>query len=226
MKKTRLLICLALVFVMLFGAMQVFATEETTEPVEETTAATEEQVATAAPSADLGVCAATGGEHQFQEGWKSSTEEHWHYCQKCKKKIGVEKHEFGEPDANYQMTCVECGKKVDVPHVHEFSEEWSFNVYKHFHACTATYGLKGGDFCKGCREKGAQHEYDSNGVCTICGEQDHTFGEDGLCTVCGAEDVYPDERPGDAGILWIVLIVIAVVGAAASVVVLVVKKKN
>lgn len=205
MKKTRLLICLALVFVMLFGAVQAFATEETTEETttEETTA-----VDTAAPAADA-VCTATGADHEFQEGWKTSAEEHWHYCLKCKKKVGVEKHEFGEPDANYQQTCSICEKKVDVPHEHDNSPEWSKNAYTHWHKCVATYGLKGVNFCK---EK--------------ADEAEHTYGEDGLCTVCGAEDVVPEERPGDAGIKWMVIVVIAVVGVAAGAAVFLIKKKN
>lgn len=182
MKKTRLLICVMLVFVMLFGAIQAFATETTTEET----------------------C-----EHEFQDGWKTSTEEHWHYCLKCKKKIGIEPHSFGEPDENYQQTCSECGKKVDVPHEHGFAEEWSKNAYTHWHACKTTYGLKGTSFCK---EK--------------ADEAEHTYGEDGLCTVCGAEDVVPEERPGDAGIKWVVIIVIGVVGAAAAAAVFLIKKKE
>lgn len=204
MKKTRLLICLALVFVMLFGAVQAFATEETTD----TTETTEAVVDTAAPATDE-TCSATGGAHEFQDGWKTSTEEHWHYCLKCKKKVGIEKHEFGEADANYQMTCKECAKKVDVPHVHSPAAEWSKNAYTHWHKCEATYGLKGATFCK---EKNDEAE--------------HTYGEDGLCTVCGAEDVVPEERPGDAGIKWVVVIVIAVVGVAAGAAVFLIKKKN
>lgn len=210
MKKTRLLICLMLVLVMLFGAVQAFATEETTEETtEEITAVEDAAVDTAAPAVDDSVCAATGGEHQFQDGWKTSTEEHWHYCLKCKKKIGIETHSFGEADANFQMTCSECGKKVDVPHEHGFSQEWSKNAYTHWHKCVTTYGLKGVSFCKEKAE-----------------ETEHTYGEDGLCTVCGSEDVVPEERPGDAGIKWIVIIVIAVVGVGAAAAVLLIKKKD
>ena len=217
MKRTRLLICLALVFVMLFGAVQAFATEETPEDAAavETTEETAEEATpetsldAAAPAADDSVCAATGGEHQFQEGWKTSTEEHWHYCLKCKKKIGIEAHSFGEADENYQMTCSVCQKKVDVPHEHSFATEWSKNAYTHWHKCEATYGLKGATFCK---EK--------------ADETEHTYGEDGLCTVCGAEDVVPEERPGDAGIKWSVIIAIAAVGVAAGAAVFLIKKKK
>lgn len=215
MKKTKLLICLMLVFVMLFGAVQAFAAEEaeetTGETIEETIEETtsEEAVDTAAPSVDNSTCPTTGGEHQFQEGWKTSATEHWHYCLKCKKKVGVVPHTFGEPDENYQMTCAECGKKVDAPHEHGFAEEWTKNAYKHWHACKNTYGLKGSSFCKDKAD-----------------ETDHSFGENGLCTVCGAEDVIPAERPGDAGINWTVIIVIGVVGVAAAAAVFLIKKKE
>ncbi len=210
MKKTRLLICMMLVFVMLFGAVQAFAAEEAEETTGETVEETvSNQVTTAAPSAGDSVCPTTGGEHQFQEGWKTSATEHWHYCLKCKKKVGVVPHAFGEPDENYQMTCSECGKKVDAPHEHGFAEEWTRNAYKHWHACKTTYGLKGVSFCKDKAD-----------------EADHSFGEDGLCTVCGAEDVIPEERPGDAGIKWSVIIVIGVVGVAAAAAVLLIKNKE
>lgn len=210
MKKTRLLICLMLVCVMLLGAVQVFATEETTEPTTEEVTTEEVNTENAAPVVDDSTCTATeDGKHQFQDGWKTSTEEHWHYCLKCKKKIGVVKHTFGEPDANYQMTCSECGKKVDIPHEHGFAQVWSKNAYTHWHKCETTYGLKGVSFCK---EK--------------ADEAEHTYGEDGLCTVCGAEDVIPDERPGDAGLHMGVIITIAVVGVAAAAAVLLIKKKK
>ena len=107
------------------------------------------------------------------------------------------------------LTCKECGKKVDVPHVHSPAGEWSKNAYTHWHKCEATYGLKGATFCK---EK--------------ADEAEHTYGEDGLCTICGAEDVIPEERPGDAGIKWIVIIVVCVVGVAATAAVFLIKKKN
>ena len=41
----------------------------------------------------------------------------------------------------------------------------------------------------------------------------------------GAKDVVPDERPGDAGVKWVVIIAIAVVGAAAAAGVFLSKKK-
>ena len=246
MTKTRLLICLMLVAMMLFGAVQAFATEEDTTETAELTVAVEEneateevveEVATPELSTDA---KCTGGakhtfttgnkyelngeahwrycetckkyigeKHEFQEGYKTSETEHWKYCLGCKQKVSITAHTFGEVDENYQKTCSVCAKKVDEPHEHGFSTEWSSNAYGHWHRCENTYGLRGESFCKEKNEL-----------------QDHEFDANGVCTVCGKEDVIPAERPGNAGPMWIVFIVIGVVGAGSAVAVFLVKKKE
>lgn len=248
MKKTRLLICLVLAVVMLFGAVQVFATEEetttatpgadvTVDETAEETAKDDAEVATPELSTDAKCIGdakhsfATGNKyelnseahwrycetckkyigekHDLQEGYKTSETQHWHYCLKCKQKVSVQDHTFGEVDENYQKTCSICAKKVDEPHEHGYAEEWSSNAYGHWHRCVNTYGLRGESFCK-----------DQSGM------QDHEFDANGVCTVCGKENVIPAERPGDAGPLWIVFIVIGVVGAGSAAAVFLVKKKK
>lgn len=256
MKKTRLLICLVLAFVLVLTALPAFATEEetteTTEAVVEETkteeTVTEEVLTTGTaqtPTPELSTdetCSSPdakngkhsyeawemndeahwhrckycqkyfGGKHEGGDTYKSDSAQHWHYCNTCKKKYTVAEHSFGEPDENYQMTCSVCSKVQDLEHEHHFEEAWSSNAYQHWHKCDATFGLKGTTFCKFSPE-------------SVSDLADHTFNEDGICTVCGAEDVVPEERPSE-GIKWIVIIVIGVVGAASAAAVFLVKKKK
>ena len=153
-----------------------------------------------------------GGKHEGGDAYKSDSVQHWHYCNTCKKKYTVAEHSFGEPNADFQMTCSVCNKVQDLEHEHHFEEAWSSNAYQHWHKCDATFGLKGTTFCKFAPE-------------SVSELADHTYNEEGICTVCGAEDVVPNERPGDAGIKWIVFIVIGVAGAATAAVVFLKKKK-
>ena len=153
-----------------------------------------------------------GGQHEGGDAYKSDSTLHWHYCNTCKKKFTVAEHSFGEPNADYQKTCSVCNKVEDMPHEHHFEEAWSFNAYQHWHKCDATFGLRGSTFCK----------YAPENVSELA---DHTYNDDGICTVCGAEDVVPNERPGDAGVKWIVIIVIGIAGVAVAAGVFLSKKK-
>lgn len=213
MKKTRLLMCLMLVAVMLFGSVQAFAAEGTVP--EETTAAEETTPAeeTSTPAVDDSVCPKTDdGKHVFEgDGtkWRTDSEMHGRYCTKCRTQIGKEPHSFGEMDENHQYTCSVCGKKKDAEHEHAAAVTWSSNAYVHWHACENTFGLTGQEFC--------QEKVD---------ETDHTWNAEGVCTVCGFKDVLPAERPGDAGINWTLLIVLAGVGVVAAAAVLLIKKKK
>lgn len=154
-----------------------------------------------------------GGTHDGQDVYKSDSAQHWHYCNTCKKKYTVTAHSFGEPNADFQRTCSVCNKVEDMPHEHHFEEKWSFNAFQHWHKCDATFGLRGTTFCKFAPEN-------------VSDLADHEYNEEGICIVCGAEDVVPNERPGDAGIKWVVIIVIAVVGAASAAAVFLIKKKK
>ena len=179
-----------------------------------------------------------GGNHDGQEQYKSDSTLHWHYCNGCKKKYTVAEHSFGEPNADYQKTCSVCSRVEDMPHEHKFEDAWSSNAFYHWHACTATFGLKGSSFCKFDAAHDytldGEHTFDENGYCAVCkktyenvsGLAEHTYGEDGLCTVCGAEDVLPVDRPEDAGILWTVVIVVGVAGILATAAVFLFYKKK
>lgn len=144
-----------------------------------------------------------GGNHEGGDVYKSDSTLHWHYCNTCKKKFTVAEHSFGEPNADYQMICSVCNKVQDLEHEHHFEEAWTSNAYQHWHKCDATFGLKGTTFCKFAPEN-------------VSDLADHTYNEDGICTVCGTEDVVPNERPGDAGVKWVVVIVVLVAGVAAG----------
>ena len=154
-----------------------------------------------------------GGTHEGGDTFKSDSTLHWHYCNTCKKKYVITEHSFGEPNADYQVVCSVCNKVEDLPHEHHFEEGWSSNAFQHWHKCDATFGLRGSNFCKFAPEN-------------VSELGDHEYNEEGICVVCGAEDVVPDERPGDAGVKWIVIIVIGVVGAAAAAGVFLTKKKK
>ncbi len=154
-----------------------------------------------------------GGKHEGGDTYKSDSTQHWHYCNTCKKKYVITEHSFGEPNADYQMVCSVCNKVQDLEHEHHFEEKWSSNAFQHWHKCDATFGLKGTTFCKFAPEN-------------VSDLADHEYDENGICKVCGAEDVVPNERPGDAGVKWIVIIVIAVVGVASAAAVFLVKKKK
>ena len=236
-------------------------------------------------------CGEVVGEEHTLSDWKQEkpdsfneetseeiTGTHTPYCSVCRKKYNEQEHNYpAEYDANEEKTCADCGKVRQRPHMHIYAEKWSSNAYQHWHACEATFGLRGTTFCKydaihkevctpeehlaqnedghdafrqgggTCEKCGltqtvfskaqelgiTECEFDENGYCAYCGVQvenvsewgEHTF-KDGVCTVCGAKDVVPEERPGNAGVKWVVVIAIAVGGAVAAGLVFMPKKKK
>ena len=114
--------------------------------------------------------------HVWSDEWSSDNDNHWHACtvEGCEEHGDEAAHSV--PDDGWTVvtpathsedglrkgTCTVCDKEVEqVIAKHAVSAEWTYDLNNHWHVCTVD----------GCQElsDSAAHEYDANGVCTVCG---------------------------------------------------------
>ena len=98
--------------------------------------------------------------HNFSANYSGNTDNHWKEC------FCGEKTLFGAHiDLNIDGKCDVCDYVMSVipPHEHTFSEQWSSDENKHWHAAT-------------CEHTGE-----------ISSLKSHIFGDDDICDVCGFE---------------------------------------
>lgn len=101
-------------------------------------------------------------EHTFSSEWTSDENNHWHAatCGHDNEKKDEAAHTFGE-----NGKCTVCGYGKDDPQTHEhtFSQNWTSDESKHWHAATCGHDNE--------KKDEAAHTFDSNGKCKVCGYQ-------------------------------------------------------
>ena len=87
--------------------------------------------------------------------WKSDSNGHWQYCNKCKHDISSK---TGHEDEDENLICDKCDYKMDCPHLQKYIR-WESTIEEHWQRCNK------------CGEKLTQNEQHrfNNGKCDQCG---------------------------------------------------------
>jgi len=116
------------------------------------------------------ICDACGyervlGDHAPEAVWSRTATKHWYACTHdgCELKFNEGDHEY---DNDHDTTCNVCGYVRDIGD-HAAASDWSSDQTHHWKACEASNC----DF----KYSYSAHTF-SDGVCTVCGEGQHTEG--------------------------------------------------
>lgn len=77
--------------------------------------------------------------HNYSGEWRGSREGHWSVCTLCNAESPVMPHNPGaEATEDTPQTCTECNYivKMELSHVHEFSETWYSDEENHWQSCS------------------------------------------------------------------------------------------
>ncbi|MBQ9115999.1 MAG: hypothetical protein IJY04_03160 [Clostridia bacterium] len=103
--------------------------------------------------------------HKYADSWSSDADGHWYAatCEHTSERANYAAH----ADSDNDGVCDTCKYAGD--HTHEYSEEWTHDAEKHWHAASCGHSVKG--------EEGAHADSDNDGVCDGCDwNYDHTHG--------------------------------------------------
>lgn len=134
-------------------------------------------------------------EHAFSDEWTSDDTDHWHACTaaNCDGTVAdkaehtasdwiIDKEATQTETGSKHKECTVCKRVLEtqeiekLPHVHDFSEEWSSDDTDHWHACTAAN-------CDGTVADKAEHTA-SDWIVDKEATQTETGSKHKECTVC------------------------------------------
>ena len=177
-------------------------------------------------SADVTVTVSDGTitvncEHDFNTGWSSDADYHWHNCKNgCGEIADKAAHVYSSA---CDKTCNVCGAKRNV--THDYSEEWVIEDDSHWKECkecgTKTQvGPHMGTVLVGAKAASCDEDGYTGDMCCVCGKlmtkgtvipaTGHHY-VDGKCVDCGADE---NPQTGDALALLVAVAVVSM-GAAA-----------
>ncbi len=104
----------------------------------------------------LALLCSCGHTHQYSDEYSFDADHHWHNCNGCDEKGGLEEHQWNsgevtleptiESEGEITYTCTVCGatiiektEKLEPDHVHTYSDSWSSDETHHWHAATCEH---------------------------------------------------------------------------------------
>ncbi|MBE7088386.1 MAG: hypothetical protein E7370_02525 [Clostridiales bacterium] len=112
-------------------------------------------------------------EHEYDQSWSHDANNHWHanICdpEDCVEELKID--EAAHVDADQDEACDVCG--YDQMHVHGYSDEWTHDANKHWHAADCGHDLK--------KDEANHNDENEDGVCDVCeydGMHLHTFEDE------------------------------------------------